>query len=84
MLLVLSSLRIVSDQFRRLIAFGLLWVAERLILLSLRLFRNGVIGRVDLGHALSAARLLERAAISVGFGFKRRAIRRTSIRTPRR
>ncbi len=83
MLVVFSSLRIVSNQSRRWIACGLLWVAERLILVSLRLFRNGVIGRVDLGYVLSAARLLERGAISVGFGFKRRAIRRSAIRTPR-
>ena len=81
MLLILSSLRIVSDQFRRWIACGLLWVAERLILVSLRHFRNGVIGQVDLRYVLSAARLLERAAISVGFGFKRRAIRRGNTDT---
>lgn len=82
MLLACSALRLVFDQSRRWIACGLLWAVERLILISLRLFRNGVIGRVDLRYVLSVARFLERAAISVGFGFRRRAIRRTAIRTP--
>jgi hypothetical protein len=84
MLLVLSSIRFVYNQFRRWVAFGLLWVAEWLIRTSLQLFRKGVIGRVDFRYVLSVARILERGGVGVGFGFRRRAIRRTPIRTTRR
>ena len=72
-----SCMRSVRDQPLRWAAFGLLWAAERIARTGLRLYRHRFIGLGYFRWLLFAARVLERAAVKVGFGIKRRTIGRT-------
>jgi hypothetical protein len=72
-------MRFVRDQPLRWAAYGLglVWAAEGIARAGLRLYGRRFIALGDFRCMLSAARALERAALKVGFGIKRRTIGRT-------